>query len=787
MHFFIPTLTDGSFLATTSVVSFSDSNQNDKCPPFGELCEVSGNCLAVDVADRPRKLRYPLLVTAKASVAKLKRLNKTLLREKHLRIRSIHMFLHGCGFFTFPLMAMNQLWLAHEYGLIGDKKPIVYMPENHHYFSNSTTENPNCQTDFWETWFEPVHPTTSWHSVKEEDVWEFTQHSIQCAYYDANGIHAYPYYKGDSGTLQWIETHRQRAHAMIQQYIRIRPEIRQEAIELFQRLFGSTTSVLGIHMRGTDKRVNRKVDLEEYEIHADRFLDQHGKGKIFLATDDPLYHEHMHQKYQDRVVSLPQVTRLSWNVLYSNETDKTLKSKEALIDMLLLSHTTSLVKCWSAVSEFAVYVKRARGINFQHVFDLQLNTKKDSNQGGVAVERQSMSIFNAIDIASTNMTRFSDQVLSFKKYLPETFEQGRHELDVRLLAQLDLLAFNNTCRINQHQTITLIPLEFGFGAALHSLVKPVLHALKHGYCLNEPIRFPKYNCSWQDLFLPLEQPSGISRIDPLPLPARVKRGDESRFCMQIFNKEVRYNNEGRPGKFDRKAYRDCMGLYSYPKLGLRALPEEFQRMGLFAVVSTILHRLLRPSTGLKDRISSEKLAMNWPEGPVLGIHYRAGDSCLEKETSLGRKCDSFDLYMKEANVMRQKYNLTHIYLATDSSELLEAPLEASYPGWTFLYMKGYKRDRKRDLETVDVLIKSGRIDGCDEAHRSLMDIILLSETEAFIGKFSGNIDRVAYSLLYARNGQHRPYISLDNAWCFDFGVRSRPSTGNGSSPLLYYC
>ena len=225
------------------------------------------------------------------------------------------------------------------------------------------------------------------------------------------------------------------------------------------------------------------------------------------------------------------------------------------------------------------------------------------------------------------------------------------------------------------------------------------------------------------------------------------------------------------------------------------LPESHQRIGFFASVALILNYLYRPSANLAERIEQEKRAIGWPsEGtPVLGIHYRAGDSCIEDSYVYGRQCDSFDLYMAEAELLQQKYGFTHIFVATDSDSLI-SELEGDYPNWTFLYMKNIDRGGARNKETIDRLLYEGRLDGCTEATQSFMDIYLLGQCDSFIGKFSSNIDRVAYAFMFARARQHVPHISLDTNWCFDYGVRLIREGPRSWNPILnlmyekrYYC
>ena len=62
----------------------------------------------------------------------------------------------------------------------------------------------------------------------------------------------------------------------------------------------------------------------------------------------------------------------------------------------------------------------------------------------------------------------------------------------------------------------------------------------------------------------------------------------------------------------------------------------------------------------------------------------------------------------------------------------------------------------------------------------LFDLLLLGESAALVGKFTSNLDRIAYALMSARGGCLRPYVSLDAAWCFDFGVRGSGVGVNGT-------
>ena len=50
--------------------------------------------------------------------------------------------------------------------------------------------------------------------------------------------------------------------------------------------------------------------------------------------------------------------------------------------------------------------------------------------------------------------------------------------------------------------------------------------------------------------------------------------------------------------------------------------------------------------------------------------------------------------------------------------------------------------------------------------------MLLSQCDAFVGKFTSNFFRTAFELHSSYCDCVRPFVSLDAPWCFDWGVRA---------------
>eukprot|EP00466_Bigelowiella_natans_P019485 jgi/Bigna1/91051/estExt_fgenesh1_pg.C_870009 len=329
---------------------------------FQPPCEASGNCFSLDVAD-PVAFRFDFLNFkgfSKEKVGKLGSL-RGMLKQKHFRVRVNYRFSVGCGFFTYFYVALTQLQFALKHDLIGDKAPIIYMPESHHYHScvNHTTSTAFSQDDFWHRYFEQPGPLANPDSISEEDVWELSQDSILTSHYDRGSVHAYPYPGDDLAKCdqKWMARQRAEAIKVMERYIHVKRSYLETARKAFRGFFPmeQTEGVLGVHMRGTDKFVNPKVSANKYVLSAGRYMRNHQRAGMFLATDDESYLRDFEILFPDVVTR--NVSREALNVLYDDHVDKIRKSEDVLFDALCLAQTSHLLKPWSGVSEFAVYLR----------------------------------------------------------------------------------------------------------------------------------------------------------------------------------------------------------------------------------------------------------------------------------------------------------------------------------------------------------------------------------------------------------------------------------------------
>lgn len=70
---------------------------------------------------------------------------------------------------------------------------------------------------------------------------------------------------------------------------------------------------------------------------------------------------------------------------------------------------------------------------------------------------------------------------------------------------------------------------------------------------------------------------------------------------------------------------------------------------------------------------------------------------------------------------------------------------------------------------IDDCHSSGACDPVEDVKTMLLDLVLMSEGDVFIGGFSTNVARAAYEIMVARKGCYPPFVSIDIPWCHNNG------------------
>jgi hypothetical protein len=154
------------------------------------------------------------------------------------------------------------------------------------------------------------------------------------------------------------------AHSLLANGSLVRASLRRRADLLFAPWRAASSSVIGLHARGTDKVVARRVPPEAYFPFVDAWVDEHPDALVLVATDDRDYYDRIAARYGvwgvrssrgGRVVGASQGYRTA-SVISDSSINAHSKGEDVVIDGMLLSKCDFLLKSASAVAEFAMWV-----------------------------------------------------------------------------------------------------------------------------------------------------------------------------------------------------------------------------------------------------------------------------------------------------------------------------------------------------------------------------------------------------------------------------------------------
>lgn len=226
--------------------------------------------------------------------------------------------------------------------------------------------------------------------------------------------------------------------------------------------------------------------------------------------------------------------------------------------------------------------------------------------------------------------------------------------------------------------------------------------------------------------------------------------------------------------------------FSWYLKGDALVPGEFQPLSWYWYTSALLARAFRPNAALAKAINQALTSSGMGAAlagnvPVLGMQVRRGDGC----SASWRNCYPVAQYMAYADQMRAAYGASTIYIATDSSSVLQE-LTTTYTNYTFLHFEGGK-EFSRLVEHVfpasegqknvwDNVVPRNRDEGRTyvntlNAWLTHIDVVLLSKCDAFVGTMSTNVLRLAYEMHTGDTNVLAPFASLDTPWCFDWPLQ----------------
>lgn len=200
-----------------------------------------------------------------------------------------------------------------------------------------TYYDPSIGPNWWEYYFEPIY--------------EGSEQGAHIAT-TVNGPNGYDF----AGLIEF-RTHRNEAHQLLKKYIKVKPHIKTIVNTFVNENFRNMT-VIGIHYRGTDKiseapRAEYRAmvaHLEEVraELNVKEFL-------IFVATDEKAFLEFIKAKYPNRVIYYNSIRSSGKRPVHLSSKENYKKGEDAIVDCILLSKCTYLIKTSSNLSMISTF------------------------------------------------------------------------------------------------------------------------------------------------------------------------------------------------------------------------------------------------------------------------------------------------------------------------------------------------------------------------------------------------------------------------------------------------
>lgn len=196
------------------------------------------------------------------------------------------------------------------------------------------------------------------------------------------------------------------------------------------------------------------------------------------------------------------------------------------------------------------------------------------------------------------------------------------------------------------------------------------------------------------------------------------------------------------------------------------IDKRWLKRGRFWLMSQVIKFLTEPNARLKAKLDLHKKALGPLEKPVLGLHVRKGDACGDRG-----ECRSLKDYMPTVNKMIDMYGYKTVFLATPDPTVLDEINNFDHVNFRYLPVTNTTALMKaQNIRKIDIAIEKGIVDAGNEFDEAMISAYMLGESDGFIGGFSSNAARIAYSMMASGpTGCIKPFDSFDLNWCNAFG------------------
>ena len=183
------------------------------------------------------------------------------------------------------------------------------------------------------------------------------------------------------------------------------------------------------------------------------------------------------------------------------------------------------------------------------------------------------------------------------------------------------------------------------------------------------------------------------------------------------------------------------------------LAETFKDMGLFQWSSTLMGLVARPRGGMQAKLQRLKSTVGF-QHPIIGLHVRYGDGCLPNQMHRPA-CEPIEAYMDELRRMGKQYNVSRVYVASDSADVIDKLQEMG--DMQVLHMP-LDRSMFDSQWWIDHRAAYGLVDRKQVAESAVLDMLMLAECDYFIGTFSSHFSMAAFEISAYKKGHVPPYV-----------------------------
>lgn len=187
----------------------------------------------------------------------------------------------------------------------------------------------DCGPNWWEYYFEPIRL-----GILDEIQRQFSEDD-----------------KIELSLFAQFEISGAQGNELIRKYIHLKSHVQQK-IDAFVTAHFKNSKIIGIHYRGTDKKI--EASCVPYETVSAMLQSEIEDDDVifFVATDDALFLEHMHKEFSGRVCAIDAIRSTDGKPIhYPPSKHMYKKGEDALLDCILLSKCTKLYKMASNLSD----------------------------------------------------------------------------------------------------------------------------------------------------------------------------------------------------------------------------------------------------------------------------------------------------------------------------------------------------------------------------------------------------------------------------------------------------